>query len=105
MLATETVAPFAVAVTVSAVEATVSSVTASAPVRSCWPLKRVRFEMLSISERSASISLPMAARSLEDSVVLPAWIASSRTRCRMLCTSPRAPSAVWSIEMPSCALR
>ena len=105
MLATETVAPFCVAVTVSAVEVPASSVTASAPVSSCWPLKRVRLAMLSSSERSASISSPIAWRSLLERVVFPDWIASSRTRWRMPCTSPRAPSAVWSMEMPSWAFR
>ena len=34
-----------------------------------------------------------------------AWIDSSRTRCRIECISFSAPSAVWTSEMPSCALR
>jgi hypothetical protein len=38
-------------------------------------------------------------------VSLEAWIANSRIRARTLCASPMAPSAVCTIEMPSCALR
>ena len=82
-----------------------SCVVDSAPVSRLSPLNVVRAAMLSTSAFSVSISSPMAVRSLVETVSLPACTVSSRMRCKMPCTSFSAPSAVCTIEMPSCALR
>ncbi len=58
-----------------------------------------------ISAPRALISLRMAPRSSEFSVSFSPWTLRSRMRCSIECTSVRAPSAVWTSETPSCALR
>ena len=80
---------------VSAMSATVLVVaTESAPVSSASPLKRARVVMLSISERSVSISSPIAVRSSVERCAEPACTVSSRMRWSSAWTSLSAPSAV-----------
>ncbi len=69
------------------------------PLKVIWPTMRAH------SEESCTISAVIAALSAVDRVPLLYWTASSRTRCRIACTSLRAPSADCTIEMPSIALR
>jgi hypothetical protein len=81
------------------------TVTARVPSNSFFPLNVVLWLRLSISYRSCWSSWLTAARSSEERVSLAACRASSRIRWSMECTSLRAPSAVWIMEMPSWALR
>jgi hypothetical protein len=76
-----------------------------APVRRFWPLKVVALAMRSISARRDVISVATDWESDELSVLLAASTESSRIRWSMECTSLSAPSAVWTIETPSCAFR
>jgi hypothetical protein len=75
------------------------------PPKRLLSLNFVWTEMSLISAVSAVISLLMAALSSVFRVPLENCTLSSRTRLSIECTSVRAPSAVWTSEMPSCALR
>ena len=59
--------------------------------------------MISLTRLSNS-SLMVFLSAVEDEP-LADWIASSRSRTRMLLTSFSAPSPTWTSEMPSLALR
>ncbi len=69
------------------------------------PLNFVSVEMLPTSLAIWKTSDAIASLSSELSVPLANWTLRSRTRCSIECTSLSAPSAVWTSEMPSCALR
>ena len=73
------------------------------PSKTCWPENCVRVPIESSSWSSSSISACSATPS--DVAVLAADTASSRMRCRIEWTSFSAPSAVWTSETPSWALR
>ena len=82
-----------------------AGVTDSEPVSRLRPLNRVRVAMFPISFVSERSSSPIAWRSEVDRVVEPACTVSSRMRWRIAVVSDSAPSAVWIIDTPSCALR
>jgi hypothetical protein len=96
---------------VNAVVAIVSPVLAptwnvlAVPVSSLLPLNSVCVPMAVISVVSAVISEEMAALSSVFRVPPSCCTFSSRMRPSIECTSERAPSAVWTSEMPSWALR
>ena len=69
------------------------------------PLNSVLLTMLLTSLAISATSDEIDVLSLSSSVPLLNCTFRSRTRCSMLWTSERAPSAVWTAEMPSCALR
>ena len=69
------------------------------------PLKVIVLTMRLHSEESWTISAVIAALSPVESVPLLYWTASSRTRCRIECTSFSAPSADWTSDTPSSELR
>ena len=69
------------------------------------PLNFELSRMRTSSAVSCATSAVILAWSDVDSVPLANWIDSSRTRCRIECISLSEPSAVWTSEMPSCALR
>src|SRR6185437_16309941 len=75
------------------------------PSSSLMPLKEVVDATRSISDLSCWTSLLSAVRSLTLLLALRDCTDKSRMRCRLLPISPRAPSAVCDIEMPSLALR
>src|SRR5262245_14541000 len=77
----------------------------SAPVRRLWPLNVVRSAIACISLCSWPTSVAANPRSVSPIVPFAACVASSFIRCSMFCSSPTAPSAVCSIEIPSFALR
>ncbi len=69
------------------------------------PLNFVSSEMFFTSLAICETSAAIASLSSVDRVPLLYWTFRSRTRCSIECTSLSAPSAVWTSEMPSCALR
>ncbi len=69
------------------------------------PLNFVWLVMSLISLPIWNTSAAIASLSSELLVPLSNCTFRSRTRCSMECTSVSAPSAVWTSEMPSCALR
>src|SRR5213594_4158759 len=69
------------------------------------PLNFVVEPRRSISDASCRTSDWIADWLVAPSVPFLYWTASSRTRCSMLCTVCRAPSAVWTSETPSWVLR
>ena len=75
------------------------------PSSSLAPLKLVVLATRSTSSRSCFNSACSASRSVLLLVALPDCTASSRMRCSMSPTLPKAPSAVCASEMPSLALR
>ena len=75
------------------------------PVSRALPLNFVSVPMAVISSLSAVTSVAMAVLSSVDSVPLSYCTFRSRMRLSIECTSLRAPSAVWTSETPSCALR
>src|SRR3954447_11015684 len=79
--------------------------TVPAAFSSEMPLNLVVVPMRSISEASWLTSDWIADWLVELSVPFLYCTASSRTRCSMLCTVCRAPSAVWTSETPSDELR
>src|SRR5262245_9407336 len=80
-------------------------VTEEADASSVMPLNDAALPMRSISDASWLTSLWIAALPVSDSEPFLYWTASSRTRCRMLWTSSRLPSAVCTIDTPSWMLR
>src|SRR3954464_7100612 len=73
--------------------------------RALMPLKVIVLTMRLHSADSWTISAVMAALSPVESVPLLYWTASSRTRCRIECTSFSAPSADCTSDTPSSELR
>ncbi len=69
------------------------------------PLNFVCSAMFLTSPAIWKTSAAIASWSSELSVPLSNWTLRSRTRCSIECTSVSAPSAVWTSEMPSWALR
>jgi len=82
-----------------------ASVVLKLPLSRFLLLYWVLVAMRSISEVSEVSSDAMAPRSVLVRVSFDPWTESSRMRCRIEVVSFRPPSAVWIIEMPSCALR
>ena len=75
------------------------------PSSRLMPLNAVLARMSVISVASCLASATIAALSSVLRVPLLYCTFRSRTRWSIECTSLRAPSAVWTSEMPSCALR
>ncbi len=75
------------------------------PSSSFLPLKLVDVPMRPSSLCRLLTSVAMAARASPLFESLPACTARSRMRCRIAWVSVSAPSAVWTTEMPSWALR
>ena len=71
------------------------------PSSSLMPLKSAELPMRAISDCSWAASAVMAALSEVESVPLPYWTASSRTRCSIEWTSLSEPSAVCTRLTPS----
>ncbi len=94
----------AVVVIVSPSLAPTWKVNVAAP-KTAVSLNFVSVVIVLISAASWMTSAPIAVLSSALSVPLEYWTARSRTRCSIECTSPSEPSAVWTSEMPSCALR
>jgi hypothetical protein len=77
----------------------------AAPVRSDVPLNLELVAIRSISSTRSWNSASSVVRSVADIVPVADSTASSRRRMRMPLISSRAPSAVWTSEMPSFAFR
>ena len=95
--------PAAVVVTVSPSLAPTWKVKPVAP-KTGLPLNDVPVVASTMFLISAAIWTTSAAIAVWSSVLsepLPYWTLRSRTRCSIECTSVRAPSAVWTSEMPS----
>ena len=75
------------------------------PVRRETPLNLVFAAMSPMAAWSSVTSASMLAWESASLVPFAYWTASSRIRWSMLWTSVSAPSAVWTIEMPSWAFR
>ncbi len=75
------------------------------PSSSLVPLNSVCVATRWISLISCCTSEFSAARSEAEFVAFELCTASSRMRCRLDPSSPKAPSATWASEMPSLALR